>query len=482
MTTALPPLPAAPFNRRGLALATALALALHAALLLGWPALRLPVRAGAELGTMSTRLIAPPAAPTAAPVAPAAPQARPEPAPPPPPKPAPKPRSSPKPRPTPTPRPAATPEPPPEAAPADSPPSPSPPPRGAAGGQSDAPIASLLQAHTGADFGGGKSQSAPARLSLEGEAAQQALAVAQEGDMQAAVVPRGATLTYRVQGQLGGQPVQASSQLAWRRADGYYDADWTSPAIALRGWHLASIGLIADNRALLPVQASAQAMRPPGSTAPPPPLQFDYASRTLRLPPAPDADAASASDAAPLPPGTQDTLSAIVQLAAWVAGDASRFQPGQSLSLPVATRNGVHTWRWLVDPAESISALGGQQTVQAIKLSHLPGSEAPADSPRIELWLAPALDHLPVRLRLSWPDGGTLEHLAQSARLNRTPDPAAPPPRLAPTPSPAPASAPAPAPGASAPSAAPAPASADTASAPAAEPAAAAAAAPASAP
>ena len=52
-----------PQHRRALMVAAALALAVHALLLLRWPALTQQVRAGSAVGTVSTRIIAPPAAP-----------------------------------------------------------------------------------------------------------------------------------------------------------------------------------------------------------------------------------------------------------------------------------------------------------------------------------------------------------------------------------------------------------------------------------
>ncbi|MDO5624830.1 MAG: DUF3108 domain-containing protein [Pseudomonadota bacterium] len=391
----LPPLlPAAP--RRALVLATAAALGLHAVLLLGWPSFNTPVRAGASHGTVTTRVIvqAPPAPP--APPEPPAPEPTPAP-PPPPPTPRPDARPAPKPAPTPAPRQATPPKP--ASAPATA--------RGAAGG-SDSLFASLLDAPPLASFGGTRPD-VPFQPPLDGEDARLALQWAATGEPLPAVVPRGATLTYQASGTLNGQPVQGDTTLAWRRTDAFYEADWQSPARALSSWQMASSGLIAE-QGLLPVLAGPR-------TGGAQPARFDYAARAVHFPPTDDQPEARAD----LPPGTQDALSAIVQLGAWLAGDASRFAPGQTFTLPVANGGSVRPWRWFVAAAEEqtpVTALGGRP-VPAVHLTHVPLGEQAAHAPRIELWLSPALDHLPVRMALTWPNGDTLTQLASAARLNR---------------------------------------------------------------
>ena len=175
-----------PQHRRALVVAAALALALHALLLLRWPALTQQVRAGSAVGTVSTRIIAPPE-PMATPQVPEEVAAAP-------PVPAAVPQARPRPRPAARPRRAAPPEPTPAEAPS----------RGATGGVMD-PTASLLAPPPLGDFGGSRS-TVPLKPSLEGEAAEQARQFAQAGEPLPARVPRAATLQYRLQGQLNGAP------------------------------------------------------------------------------------------------------------------------------------------------------------------------------------------------------------------------------------------------------------------------------------
>lgn len=381
-----------PQHRRALVVAAALALALHAMLLLRWPALTQQVRAGSAVGTVSTRIIAPPAAP---PEPMATPQV-PEEVAAPPPVPAAVPQARPRPRPAARPRRAAPPEPAPAEAPS----------RGAAGGVMD-PTASLLAPPPLGDFGGSRS-TVPLKPSLEGEAAQQARQFAQAGEPLPARVSRAATLQYRLQGQLNGAPVTGPVTLAWRRTAEIYEADWESSVPALSALRMSSVGLVVP-QGLVPVQAGPR-------TAGVPPTRFDYAQPAVHF--------ASSGQSAALPPGTQDELSVVLQLGAWLAGDARRFEPGQTFELPIAGSDAVQPSRWLVEGAETITALGSQ-SVQAFKLTRLPLSgQGATASARLEVWLAEAMDYLPARLRWSWPDGTAVDAVVDTARLNRT-DPAA---------------------------------------------------------
>lgn len=391
VTSSLPLTPTLPpAHPRGLIVATVLALALHAALLLRWPAMNLQARAGAALGTIDTRIIAPTPAPTPAPTAPPeeveepvaepsvptpAAEARPT---------TPKPRRAARPRPAaPTAEPAATPS------------------RGASGGVMD-PTASLLSPPSMGEFGGSRS-SVPLQAILEGEAGEQALQFAASGEAVPATVPRGATLQYQARGSLEGVAAEGPITLSWRRAADFYEADWESSRPALASIRLSSIGLLGP-QGLVPVQAGPR-------TGGAEPIRFDYAGRTVHLvPPAPQA---------PLTPGTQDELSAIVQVGAWLAADPDRFAPGQTFELPTASRQAVQPARWLVEGRETITALG-DKPIDVVKLTRLAlDPSGVSASARIEVWLAPALDYLPARVRLNWPDGSALDATATSARLNR---------------------------------------------------------------
>ena len=72
--------------------------------------------------------------------------------------------------------------------------------------------------------------------------------------------------------------------------------------------------------------------------------------------------------------------------------------------LPTATTREAEPWNFEVEGEESLDLPGG--TVLALKLLRRPRREF---DQRIELWLAPGQDYAPVRVRLTQPNGDTLD-------------------------------------------------------------------------
>lgn len=107
---------------------------------------------------------------------------------------------------------------------------------------------------------------------------------------------------------------------------------------------------------------------------------------------------------APLPAGVQDRLSVVLQVAALVAGQPARFTPGRQFELPTASTREAETWLFSVEGEEDLVLPGG--AVRALKLQRQPRREF---DQKIELWLAPGMDYAPVRLRLTNPNGDTVD-------------------------------------------------------------------------
>ncbi len=105
----------------------------------------------------------------------------------------------------------------------------------------------------------------------------------------------------------------------------------------------------------------------------------------------------------PLPPGAQDRLSWMVQLAAIVAADAGLRRSGERITLFVAgTRGDADAWHFEVLGAAPLQLPAGT-VADALQLRREPAR--PYDT-RVEVWLDPARQHLPVRLRLTTLPGG----------------------------------------------------------------------------
>jgi hypothetical protein len=102
--------------------------------------------------------------------------------------------------------------------------------------------------------------------------------------------------------------------------------------------------------------------------------------------------------------GAQDRLSVLLQLAALVAADPARYPPGSAIVLPVAGTRESEPWTFQVEGLEDLPLAAG--TASALKLVRQPRKEY--DS-QVELWLAPRLDYAPLRLRLTYANGDSLD-------------------------------------------------------------------------
>lgn len=107
---------------------------------------------------------------------------------------------------------------------------------------------------------------------------------------------------------------------------------------------------------------------------------------------------------ADLQAGAQDRLSVILQLAAMAGGDAAAFAPGRAITVQTADTRGAEPWTFSVVGEEELQLPGG--TRRALKLQRMPRKDYDY---KLELWLAPGMDYAPVRLRLTYPNGDSVD-------------------------------------------------------------------------
>lgn len=107
-----------------------------------------------------------------------------------------------------------------------------------------------------------------------------------------------------------------------------------------------------------------------------------------------------------LQPGAQDRLSVMLQLGAIIGGAPERHGPGVTIDVQTAGTRDAEVWQFSVESQEELALPGGSQ--KAIKLVRTP--RKPFDQ-TVELWLAPGMDYVPVRVRLTQPNGDRLDQL-----------------------------------------------------------------------
>ena len=107
---------------------------------------------------------------------------------------------------------------------------------------------------------------------------------------------------------------------------------------------------------------------------------------------------------AALASGMQDRLSLMLQLAALVAGRPERYPAGTQIDVPTVSTREAEIWTFVVVGEDELQLPGG--AVRALKLQRLPRKEFDV---KVELWLAPRMDYAPVRVRLTNPNGDTVD-------------------------------------------------------------------------
>ncbi|MFM2073863.1 MAG: hypothetical protein RJB34_168 [Pseudomonadota bacterium] len=200
------------------------------------------------------------------------------------------------------------------------------------------------------------------------------------------IAPSQTRLVYDITGQVKGRNVFAEGVFEWTVQDGRYDA-----VLAIRMPLLGSRTQTSTGRigplGLMP-ERFGERQRDEAAT------HFDYEGQRVRF-------SRNRPDA-PLAPGTQDRLSVILQLAAQL--QAQPLETGQSVEVPVASSREVALWRWTVGEMLTLDLPQG-----SVLARHLTRAALDERDQTIELWMAPSLQYLPARIRISQSNGDWLD-------------------------------------------------------------------------
>jgi Protein of unknown function (DUF3108) len=107
---------------------------------------------------------------------------------------------------------------------------------------------------------------------------------------------------------------------------------------------------------------------------------------------------------AKLVPGMQDRLSINFQLAGLFNARPDAYAEGQVLRLPVTSIDSAEVWQFQVGPQTTESLPAGD--VQARKLTRSPRRD---HDRKVEVWLLPEYAHLPGHIRITEPNGDTMD-------------------------------------------------------------------------
>lgn len=205
--------------------------------------------------------------------------------------------------------------------------------------------------------------------------------------------PTSALLSYKLQGQSKGFNYFANGELLWQQDGQRYDARLEVSAFLMGSRTQTSTGTLGPE-GLMPTRFGDK-------------TRSELAAHFQR-----DKNIISFSantPSVPLLKGAQDRLSVIIQAGALLAGDPERYPTGTMLSFQIVSQREAEVWQFSVEKEETLQLPYGP--VVAVKLSRTPRREF---DQRIDVWLAPELGYLPVRLHVTNANGDWLDQTLKS--------------------------------------------------------------------
>ena len=213
-------------------------------------------------------------------------------------------------------------------------------------------------------------------------------------DVSAFKAPDSALLKYQAQGQAKGFNYWASAELNWQQDGKDYEARLEVSAFLLGSRVQVSKGTLGAE-GIMPTRFSDKTRNELAA-------HFQRDKGIISF-------SANSPDA-PLLKGAQDRLSVVLQLSSLLAADPTRFPPGTMLSFQTVSQREAEVWQFLVEKEEFLQLPFGD--IGAIKLNRKPRREF---DQHIELWFAPTLGYLPVRLRITNANGDYVDQLLNKA-------------------------------------------------------------------
>ena len=194
-------------------------------------------------------------------------------------------------------------------------------------------------------------------------------------------LPGAATLHFNASGQVKGFQYSAGAELQWQHDGQYYKARQSISMFLMGERAQISEGLITPH-GLQPLNFTDQGRKSQSAS-------FDVASGKARF--------SDGTAEAAISDGVQDRLSVFLQLSALIAAAPEKYPQGTVIDLTTSSARAATRWRFKVGPSETLALPAG--SVTALRLDKLPGRNKTDQQGAI--WLAPAMQYLPVRIRLT---------------------------------------------------------------------------------
>lgn len=197
-------------------------------------------------------------------------------------------------------------------------------------------------------------------------------------------LPSPTRLQFDVIGQARLLHYRARAELVWQHDGARYQAQQSISALFVGSRVQRSTGRVGAH-GLLPERFSDKSRSEQAA-------HFDPAQGKVTF-------SANTPDAA-IGPGAQDRLSVFIQVGGLLAAAPERYPTGTQIHLTTVSARAADRWTFTVEGPETLELPAGP--TPAIKLLRLPRRDY---DQKAELWLAPSLGYLPVRIRLTQSNG-----------------------------------------------------------------------------
>ena len=221
-----------------------------------------------------------------------------------------------------------------------------------------------------------------------------AAAPAAEARAPATAVPGSLRIQYQLYGEVRTLPYTADAELLWAHDGQAYEAQLEISALFLGSRRQTSRGQLTPE-GLRPKRFGDKVRSEVAA-------HFEYDKGKVIF-------SANTPEAA-LQPGAQDQLSIFVQIASLIAAEPQRYPRGTAIEMQAVGPRESDVWRFVVDGTEHLNLPGGEQDTLKITRPR----RQPYDL-MVELWLAPALGYLPVRIKLTQDNGDFIDQQWRSS-------------------------------------------------------------------
>ncbi len=201
-------------------------------------------------------------------------------------------------------------------------------------------------------------------------------------------LPGSVRLLYKMVGSAKNLNYQADAELAWKTDGDSYQAMMRVSAFLVGSRSMTSVGKITTG-GLAPTRFADKFKNELAAH-----FEADKGKITF---------SANTPDV-PWIEGAQDRVSVFLQLGGMLAARPQDFPPGSNVTFLTIGPREADTWTFVIEAEESLNLMNAQ--MPTLKLTRKPRKEF---DQKVEIWFSPSLGYLPVRNRITQPNGDFID-------------------------------------------------------------------------